>query len=298
MLLRFARRPSVARGFEVDQRRRHRDPRAAEDRAVSSSAIRSGAGRALGIRCRAGERQGQDQRRRRRRRARRGDRGARGRAAAMAGDERTRRRKRAYASPIRSESDRPAARRQRAHGAVQLAARARQGRHVHPAHRGHRHRAIDARVGGRHPRGSALARTRLGRGAGRRRRRTARIASRSGCTCTRRMRTSCWPAATRTTASARRQSSRTIARRILRPAVRRNTAAPAATSPPDEARGAHRRRRTAGHPLQRARARRGQLPGSRPRRSHRSAATSSAIRCWSDRTAGRPTTSPSWSTMR
>ena len=40
----------------------------------------------------------------------------------------------------------PAARRQRAHGALQLAAGARHGRHVHPAHRGHRRRAIDARV--------------------------------------------------------------------------------------------------------------------------------------------------------
>ena len=43
----------------------------------------------------------------------------------------------------------PAARRQRAHGALQLAARARPRRHVHPAHRGHRRRAIDQGVGGR-----------------------------------------------------------------------------------------------------------------------------------------------------
>ena len=43
------------------------------------------------------------------------------------------------------EPDRPAARRQRAHGALQLAARARPRRHLHPPHRGHRRRAIDAR---------------------------------------------------------------------------------------------------------------------------------------------------------
>ena len=75
-----------------------------------------------------------------------------------------------HESPIRPEPDRPAARRQRAHGAVQLAARARRRRHVHPAHRGHRRRAIDARVGGGDPARPALARPRLGRGARRRRR--------------------------------------------------------------------------------------------------------------------------------
>ena len=48
-----------------------------------------------------------------------------------------------------AQPHRPAARRQRADGALQLAARARHRRHVHPAHRGHRRRAVDARVGER-----------------------------------------------------------------------------------------------------------------------------------------------------
>ena len=87
------------------------------------------------------------------------------------------------------------------------------GRHVHPAHRGHRRRALDARVRGRDPARPALARPRLGRGAGRRR--TARTVSavraaaplsvvREGA-AQRRTR--------RTTASARRRSSRPSARR-------------------------------------------------------------------------------------
>ena len=52
---------------------------------------------------------------------------------------------------------------------LQLAARARARRRVHPAHRGHRRRAVDGGIrSGHHPR-PALARTRLGRGARRRR---------------------------------------------------------------------------------------------------------------------------------
>ena len=77
---------------------------------------------------------------------------------------------RRYEVRFAPEPHRPAARRQRAHGAVQLAARARPAGHVHPAHRGHRRRAIDARVGGGDPARPALARARLGRRAGRRRR--------------------------------------------------------------------------------------------------------------------------------
>ena len=61
--------------------------------------------------------QGQDQRRRRRGRPRRSDCRARDCAARGAPDQ--------HASPLRTQPDRPAARRQRAHGAVQLAARAR-----------------------------------------------------------------------------------------------------------------------------------------------------------------------------
>ena len=89
-----------------------------------------------------------------------------------------------YASPLRTQSDRPSARRQRAHGAVQLAAGARGGRHVHPAHRGHRRRAIDARVRGGDPRGPALARASTGTRGRTSAARTVRTGSPSGCTCT------------------------------------------------------------------------------------------------------------------
>ena len=55
------------------------------------------------------------------------------------------------------------AHRQRAHGAVQLAVRAPHGRHVHPAHRGHRRGPLDAGGGRPDPAGAAVARPRLGR---------------------------------------------------------------------------------------------------------------------------------------
>ena len=112
---------------------------------------------ALGIDVALREREGQEQRRRGRRRPRRGDRRAR-RGAACVESVPDRGVEVIDASALRSEPDRSAARRQRAHRAVQLAARARQGRHARPAHRGHRHRAVDARVRGEHPRGPALAR--------------------------------------------------------------------------------------------------------------------------------------------
>ena len=56
--------------------------------------------------------------------------------------------------------------------------------------------------------------------------------------------------------------------------------------------------RAPGDPVQGAGGRRGPLPGSRARRGDVQHATSSAISCWCDPTAGPPTTSPSSSTMR
>ena len=73
------------------------------------------------------------------------------------------------ARPLRAQPDRASARRQRAHGAVQLAAGARPRRHVHPPHRGHGRRAVDAPSPSSDSRGPALARARLGRGPGPRR---------------------------------------------------------------------------------------------------------------------------------
>ena len=137
--------------------------------------IRDGRRRRARHRRRRGEREGQDERGGRRRRPRRGHRGARGRAreTTVGAARDTGRTTEPGHCPMRVRfapiSHRSTARRQRAHGAVQLAAGPRQGRHLHPAHRGHRRRALDARVGDEHPRGPALARPRLGRGAGRRR---------------------------------------------------------------------------------------------------------------------------------
>ena len=66
---------------------------------------------------------------------------------------------------IRAFSNRRAAHRRREDGTVQLAPRARLGRPVRAAHRGHRPRALDAGERGPDPRRAALARARLGRGA-------------------------------------------------------------------------------------------------------------------------------------
>ena len=102
---------------------------------------------------------------------------------------------RSGARAVRAQPHGAAARRQRAHGALQLAAGAPHGRHVRPAHRGHRLRAIDARVGGRHPRRPAVAGARRGTKASRRAATTARTASRSGCTSIARTPWSCCRAA-------------------------------------------------------------------------------------------------------
>ena len=143
---------------------------------------------------------------------------------------------RADARSVRAQPDRAAPRRQRPHGALQLAARARSGRHVHPAHRGHRLRALDARVGAR-----ASSRTCGGWGstgtrASRPAATTARTGSPSGCTSTARTPWSCCRAARRITASAPPSSSKPIGRRRSPRAGRRSTSAAAATIPRDEAR--------------------------------------------------------------
>ena len=90
--------------------------------------------------------------------------------------------------PFRAVAHRLPARRRRPHRALQLALRAAARRRVRAAHRGHRRRAVVRRDGRGHPRRPALARPRLGRGAGRRRRRTGRTSSRSGSIATAR-----WP---------------------------------------------------------------------------------------------------------
>ena len=66
--------------------------------------------------------------------------------------------------PLRAEPDRLPASRQRPHGAVRLGVCAPARRHVHPAHRGHRRRALDAGSGAGDPRRDGLARARLRRG--------------------------------------------------------------------------------------------------------------------------------------
>ena len=70
-----------------------------------------------------------------------------------------------HESQVRTQPDGRAAHRRRADGTVQLASRARIGRHLRAAHRGHRPRALDARERRADPRRAALARARLGRGA-------------------------------------------------------------------------------------------------------------------------------------
>ena len=101
-------------------------------------------------------------------------------------------------------------------------------RHVHPPHRGHRRRAIDARVGGGDPARSALARPRLGRGARHRRRARALPPVRAAAPLSVVREGAARRRARRTTASARRRSSRPSARTRSRPAGRRATPARAA----------------------------------------------------------------------
>ena len=204
------------------------------------------------------------------------------------------------ASPLRTEPDRSAARRQRAHGAVQLAARA-------------RHRTARSSCASRTPTSSA-------RRASPRRRssttcagsgstgtkgptsaaRTARTGSPSGCISIASYADGAARAAgTRTTASARRSSSRPIGRRRSPPGGRRSTPARCRALSREQARGADRRpasgRRSASAcPSDREVV----VRRRRARRGARSTPTSSAIRCSCAPTARPPTTSPSSSTMR
>ena len=120
-----------------------------------------------------------------------------------------------YARSFRSEPHRPAPRRQRPHGAVQLAA----GRTARTARSSCASRTPTPSARRASPRpassrtcaGSGSTGTRGPTSAGR----TARTGSPSGCISTPRTRTSWWPAATRTTASARRRSSRRTAQADL-----------------------------------------------------------------------------------
>ena len=111
------------------------------------------------------ERKGQDERRHGRDRARRRHGGPRRRVAAKGLTACVPPSIRPPLRPCASlcaEPHRSSARRQRPDGALQLAARARAGRHVHPAHRGYGSRAIDRRIRARDSRRPALARSDLG----------------------------------------------------------------------------------------------------------------------------------------
>ena len=92
-----------------------------------------------------------------------------------------------HARPLRAVAHRLPPHRRRAHGALQLALGPQDGRHLRPPHRGHRPGAQHAGEPAGHPRLAEVARARLGRGAGRRRRAravhadgAARASTRSG----------------------------------------------------------------------------------------------------------------------
>ena len=151
---------------------------------------------------------------------------------------------RRHESPLRAESDRPAARRQRAHRALQLAARARPRRHVHPAHRGHRRRALDDAS----PRTSILEDLRWlgldwdeGPDVGGAARPVPPVRAAAPLHVVRQRAAGRRPRLLLLllAAEARGRSPRG-ARRRAAAAIRRHAAA---SIPPDEARGAHRRRR-------------------------------------------------------
>ena len=267
-LLREAARWSATPGSSRQSRRR-RDPRAPEDQRRCDE-MRARLAGALGIDRRARQRQGKDQRGRRRRRPRRGDRRPCRRAPelSVAGtSERSTSRVRDE-SPLRPQPDRAASRRQRAHGAVQLAARARPRRHLHPPHRGHRRRALDHGVRAEHPRGSALARARLGRRARRRRRGgpVPPVRAAASLRLVRQRAARRRPRVLLLLLAAEARSG--TPQRCSRPGVRRSTPAPAATFRPRTARGGSTR---ASAPAVRFRVperHRRHVPGSRPRRRH------------------------------
>ena len=99
--------------------------------------------------------------------------------------------------PLRSQPHRLPAHRRRPHRALQLGVRAPPRRQVHPAHRGHRPRALDAGIGAGHPRRDALARPRLGRGPV--------LPDAAPRRATRKSPSSCWRRARRTAATATKE---------------------------------------------------------------------------------------------
>ena len=156
--------------------------------------------------------------------------------------------------PLRSLSHRLPARRRRPHGALQLALRPPARRHVRPAHRGHRRRALVGGDGHGHPRRPALARPRLGRRARTSAGRTRRTSSPSGSSAIARWPSDSWP-------SGRAYYCYCTTERLQ---AKREAAEAAgggwmydrdvpARSPPDEVARARGRRRAARRPLQGAR---------------------------------------------
>ena len=186
--------------------------------------------------------------------------------------------------PLRALPDRLPAHRRRAHGPVQLALRPALRRHVPPAHRGHRPRALDAGRGRRHPRRPQLARPPLGR-RGDEPVRPRLASSRGG-------RPDAGQRRRLPLLRERRRSSRRCARRRGARAGRCATTAAGAT--------AIRPKRPPASPRSS-----GCAPGRRARRSSTtrcrarssSPTRTSTISCCCAPTATRPTCSRSWSTI-
>ena len=185
------------------------------------------------------------------------------------------------------------------HGAVQLAAGARPRRHIRPAHRRHRPRAIDARLGTRRSSTTCAGLDSTGTRDRRAPDRAGRIVSPSGCASIATMRPRCWRRA--------RLSLLLHARACSTPIGRRAAAAGAAA---EVRRALPRHRRRTRQDARRGGGRAGSAPVPRSRASRRG-----LRRCRSRRvvtfhrrhrrpgarprpTARRPTTSPSSSTMR
>ena len=183
----------VARGrLRGRQRRRRRDRAAAEAGCRTSTRCARNLAAALGCDAVAGQRQGEDERRRRLDRRGRIDRRARRRAAwhrtfDLRNDGMMRLR---FAPSPTGQLHVGNART----ALFNWLLAQRSGRHVHPAHRRHRRRALDARVRAGHPRRPALDGPRLDEGSTPAAT-TVRIASPSGCTSIARTRSSCCRAA-------------------------------------------------------------------------------------------------------
>ena len=207
---------------------------------------------------------------------------------------------RRHAPALRPEPHRPPARRQRPHGVVQLAARARTAADVRAAHRGHRSRALDgSNPSGRSSTtcagwGSTGTRAPIATAA------MARTASPSGWPSIGRTPTTARATATPTTASARQEQLEADRQAALggrsAAALRRDAAArsiPRRRSARRDAAG-----EIGGHPLPRAGPSRRSLRRRRARPGDDRRPTSSATRCCCARMARPPTTSPSSSTTR